>query len=74
MKEISLTINKGQSIGLIGKSGSGKTTLVDVLLGLFIPQSGNIKVDGISVYSNLRSWQDKLGYVPQTIFLIDDTV
>ncbi|WP_319421890.1 ABC transporter ATP-binding protein [Pleurocapsa sp. FMAR1] len=74
LKEIYLTINKGQSIGLIGKSGSGKTTLVDVLLGLFIPQSGDIKVDGISVYNNLRSWQDKLGYVPQTIFLIDDTV
>jgi ATP-binding cassette, subfamily B, bacterial PglK len=74
LKEISLTINKGQSIGLIGKSGSGKTTLVDVLLGLFIPQSGDIKVDGISVYNNLRAWQDQLGYVPQTIFLIDDTI
>jgi ATP-binding cassette, subfamily B, bacterial PglK len=74
LKEISLTINKGESIGLIGKSGSGKTTLVDVLLGLFIPQSGDIKVDGISVYNNLRGWQDQLGYVPQTIFLIDDTI
>ncbi|MBW4534574.1 MAG: ABC transporter ATP-binding protein/permease [Pleurocapsa minor HA4230-MV1] len=74
LKEISLTINKGQSIGLIGKSGSGKTTLVDVLLGLFMPQSGDIKVDGISVYNNLRAWQDQLGYVPQTIFLIDDTI
>jgi ATP-binding cassette, subfamily B, bacterial PglK len=74
LKEISLTINKGQSIGLIGKSGSGKTTLVDVLLGLFVPQSGDIQVDGISVYSNLRAWQNQIGYVPQTIFLIDDTV
>jgi ABC-type multidrug transport system fused ATPase/permease subunit len=74
LKEISLTINKGQSIGLIGKSGSGKTTMVDVLLGLFVPQSGDIKVDGISIYSNLRAWQDQLGYVPQTIFLIDDTI
>lgn len=74
LKEISLTINKGQSIGLIGKSGSGKTTLVDVLLGLFIPQSGDIKIDGISIYKNLRGWQDKLGYVPQSIFLIDDTL
>ncbi|MEY2833034.1 MAG: hypothetical protein RLZZ574_2293 [Cyanobacteriota bacterium] len=74
LDKISLTIQKGQSIGLIGKSGSGKTTLVDVLLGLSLPQSGDIKVDGISIYNNLRSWQDKLGYVPQTIFLIDDTV
>ncbi len=74
LDEISLTIQKGQSIGLIGKSGSGKTTLVDVVLGLFTPQSGDIKVDGSSVYNNLRAWQNLLGYVPQTIFLTDDTL
>ncbi|WP_309476445.1 ABC transporter ATP-binding protein [Scytonema millei] len=74
LDEISLTIQKGQSIGLIGKSGSGKTTLVDVVLGLFLPQSGDIKVDGVSVYEDLRAWQNLLGYVPQSIFLIDDTV
>ena len=74
LDEISLTIQKGQSIGLIGKSGAGKTTLVDVFLGLFIPQSGDIRVDGTSVYSNLRDWQNMLGYVPQSIFLIDDTL
>jgi ATP-binding cassette, subfamily B, bacterial PglK len=74
LDEISLTIQKGQSIGLIGKSGAGKTTLVDVLLGLFTPQSGDIKVDGVSVYDNLRAWQNLLGYVPQSIFLIDDTL
>lgn len=76
LNEISLEIKKGQSIGLIGKSGAGKTTLVDVLLGLFIPQSGDIKVDGCSVYSgdNLRAWQNLLGYVPQSIFLTDDTL
>ena len=74
LDKISLTIQKGQSIGLIGKSGSGKTTLVDVVLGLFTPQFGDIKVDNCSVYSNLRAWQNLLGYVPQTIFLIDDTL
>ncbi len=74
LDEISLTIQKGQSIGLIGKSGAGKTTLVDVLLGLFTPQSGDIKVDDVSVYSNLHAWQNMLGYVPQSIFLIDDTL
>ncbi|MFO5494623.1 MAG: ABC transporter ATP-binding protein, partial [Cuspidothrix sp.] len=74
LKDISLSIRKGESIGLIGKSGAGKTTLVDVLLGLFIPQLGDIKVDGISIYSNLRAWQNMLGYVPQSIFLIDDTL
>ncbi len=71
---IDLKIEKGQSIALIGKSGAGKTTLVDVILGLLIPQSGDIKVDGISIYSDLRSWQDVIGYVPQSIFLIDDTL
>ena len=74
LDEISLTIHKGQSIGIIGKSGSGKTTLVDVILGLFDPQVGDIKVDGVSVYHNLRAWQNILGYVPQTIFLTDDTL
>lgn len=74
LKDISLSIRKGESIGLIGKSGAGKTTLVDVLLGLFTPQFGDIKVDGVSVYSNLRAWQNMLGYVPQSIFLIDDTL
>jgi ABC-type multidrug transport system fused ATPase/permease subunit len=72
--EISLTLKKGESIALIGKSGAGKTTLVDVLLGLLVPQSGDIKVDNLSVYENLRSWQDLIGYIPQTIFLIDDTI
>ena len=74
LDEISLTIHKGQSIGIIGKSGSGKTTLVDVLLGLFTLQSGDIMVDGVSVYRDLRAWQNLLGYVPQSIFLIDDTL
>jgi ATP-binding cassette, subfamily B, bacterial PglK len=75
IKDISLTIQKGESIALIGKSGAGKTTLVDVLLGLLIPDSGDIQVDGVSVYtSSLRSWQNLIGYIPQSIFLIDDTI
>lgn len=74
LDEISLTIEKGHSIGLIGKSGSGKTTLVDVLMGLLSPQSGDILLDGVSVYSHLRAWQNLIGYVPQSIFLIDDTL
>jgi ABC-type multidrug transport system fused ATPase/permease subunit len=74
LQDISLSIRRGESIGLIGKSGAGKTTLVDVFLGLLIPQFGDIKVDGISVYKNLRAWQNMLGYVPQSIFLIDDTL
>ena len=71
---ISLNLIKGQSIALIGKSGAGKTTLVDVILGLLQPNSGDIRVDGRSIYSNLRSWQNLIGYIPQSIFLIDDTI
>ncbi len=75
LKDISLTLKKGQSIGLIGKSGAGKTTLVDVILGLLLPESGDIKVDGASVYQNgIRSWQNLIGYIPQSIFLTDDTI
>lgn len=72
--DVSLTIRKGESIALIGKSGAGKTTLSDVFLGLLIPQSGDIQVDGVSVYSDLRSWQNLIGYIPQSIFLMDDTI
>ena len=71
---ISLNLVKGQSIALIGKSGAGKTTLVDVILGLLQPESGDISVDGRSIYSSIRSWQNLIGYIPQSIFLIDDTI
>ncbi|MBE9125767.1 MULTISPECIES: ABC transporter ATP-binding protein [unclassified Coleofasciculus] len=74
VKDISLSLKKGESIALIGKSGAGKTTLVDVILGLLEPQSGDIQVDAVSVYDNIRSWQNLIGYIPQSIFLIDDTM
>ncbi|MBE9179718.1 ABC transporter ATP-binding protein/permease [Oculatella sp. LEGE 06141] len=74
LTDVSLEIPKGSSIALIGKSGAGKTTLVDVILGLLTPESGDIQVDGVSVYNDLRSWQNLIGYIPQTIFLTDDTV
>ena len=69
-----MTIRKGESIALIGQSGAGKTTLVDVILGLLRPQSGDICVDGQSIYSDIRAWQNLVGYIPQSIFLIEDTI
>ncbi len=74
LDRIALEIKKGESIGLIGRSGAGKTTLVDTILGLLVPQSGDITVDGTSIYTDLRAWQNSIGYVPQSIFLIDDTL
>ncbi len=74
LHNISLKIHKGQSIALIGKSGSGKTTLVNVLLGLLTPEAGDIRIDNHSIYTNLRGWQNLVGYIPQSIFLTDDTI
>ncbi|MGB3312384.1 MAG: ABC transporter ATP-binding protein [Nodosilinea sp.] len=74
INDISLEINKGESIAFIGKSGAGKTTLVDIILGVLTPQEGDITVDGVSIYKNLRAWQNLVGYIPQSIFLLDDTV
>ena len=74
LKNISLTIQRGESIGFIGASGAGKSTLVDILLGLLTPDSGEVLVDDKDIQENLRNWQDQIGYVPQSIFLTDDTL
>lgn len=71
---VSLTITKGQSVAFVGQSGAGKTTIVDVMLGLLSPTKGAIYVDGVDVASQLAGWQRKLGYIPQQIYLADDTV
>ena len=60
---------------MVGATGSGKTTLVDIILGLFEAQQGTLEVDGQVINKhNIRSWQSSIGYVPQQIFLADDTV
>ena len=71
---ISLSITKGQAIALVGESGSGKTTLVDVILGLLPPSQGEILVDEENILSNLTNWQSQIGYIPQSIYLCDDTI
>jgi ABC-type multidrug transport system fused ATPase/permease subunit len=74
LRNVSLSIPRGASVGFIGGSGAGKSTLVDIMLGLLTPVSGTVKVDGIDIQTNLRGWQDRIGYVPQSIFLTDDTL
>ena len=71
---ISMEIHAGESIGLIGTSGSGKTTLVDVLLGLLEPQRGVIRYNDQSLRGNLPLWRHQVAYLPQQVFLIDDTL
>jgi ABC-type multidrug transport system fused ATPase/permease subunit len=74
LDNLSIKIQKGTTIGIIGKSGSGKSTLIDILLGLHNQTSGEILVDGINISNNIRSWQKNIGYVPQNVYLIDDTI
>jgi ATP-binding cassette, subfamily B, bacterial PglK len=74
-ENFNLRVRPNTSVALVGATGSGKTTAIDLLLGLLEPQSGHLKVDGVSVTAaNMASWQKNLGYVPQEIFLADDTV
>ena len=74
LRDVSLSIPKGSAVGIIGQSGAGKSTLIDVILGLLPLEKGSVEVDGINIDTNIRSWQDKIGYVSQTIFLTDDTL
>ena len=74
LKDVSVSIPRNRSIALIGPSGSGKTTLADVILGVLEPQSGHIYADGTDVYEQLHAWHRIVGYIPQAIYLMDDTI
>lgn len=69
-----LEIPVGNSVGIVGSSGSGKTTIVDIMLGLLRTQSGTIYADGVDVSSNYQGWLKNIGYIPQTIFMLDTTI
>lgn len=74
LRDVNLSIRRGTMVGFQGQSGAGKTTLVDLLMGLLEPTRGDILVDGASIHDSLPGWQAHIGYVPQSIFLIDDTL
>lgn len=75
LKNVTISIPAGKFVAIIGHSGAGKTTIVDLIAGLFIPQSGDVCIDGISLRKlNIFAWRKMIGYVPQEIFLFHESV
>jgi ABC-type multidrug transport system fused ATPase/permease subunit len=69
-----MEVKKGQSVGIMGPSGAGKSTVVDILLGLLRVQAGTITCDGVNIFDNYADWLSKIGYIPQSIYLIDESI
>lgn len=69
-----MEIPVGAAVGIVGTSGAGKTTVVDILLGLLEIQTGGVYADGVNIKENYRSWLKNVGYIPQMIFMLDDTI
>jgi ABC-type multidrug transport system fused ATPase/permease subunit len=74
IRDISLKVPKGHAVGLVGQTGAGKSTLVDIMLGLLPPSDGVVRVDDQNLYENRDLWSGRIGYVPQSIYLMDDTL
>ena len=74
LSNINIKISSGEAVGFVGQSGSGKSTLIDIMLGLLEPQNGSILINGQTIENVKQSWQKQIGYIPQTIFLMDDSL
>ena len=74
LEHADMTVPAGKSVGIVGASGAGKTTIVDVMLGLLEQQEGTVTADGVNIRDNYRGWLKNIGYIPQTIFLSDDSI
>jgi len=74
LSNVNLKIEAGSKVGIIGKSGAGKSTFIDLTLGLLEPTKGNILVDNKNILENIIGWQSQIGYVPQDVYLLDDTI
>lgn len=74
LNNVNLTIKKGTTVAFIGSTGSGKTTMVDIILGLLTPVKGAVMADGINVHEQPKTFHAQVGYIPQTIYLSDDTI
>lgn len=74
LRSVSFAVSSGESFGIVGKTGSGKSTLLDVVLGILEPDRGTVSVDGASLAERRDAWQRSIGYVPQEVYLVDDTL
>ena len=74
LENVNLIVNKNSFVGIGGESGSGKSTLIDIIMGILKPNSGEVLVDNKSIFNSVDSWQKKIGYVSQNIFLTPDTI
>ena len=74
LKNVNISVQRGEAVGFVGQSGSGKSTLIDILLGLLDPKNGSVSINGLSIGEVKRQWQHIVGYIPQTIFLMDDSL
>ena len=75
LRNINLEIKKGEKVGIVGESGSGKSTLIDIIIGLYKPEKGEVYIDNeVLNEENLKSWRQKIGYIPQSIYLSDGDV
>jgi len=74
LREVCVCIKAGEAVGFVGQSGSGKSTLIDIMLGLLEPQSGSVLINGQEISQVKTAWQKSIGYIPQTIFLMDDSL
>ena len=74
LRGVSLAIRRGESLGIVGPTGAGKSTLVDLIVGLLPPSLGRVRIDGVDLAGRARDWRRQVGYVPQAIVLLDDTI
>ena len=74
IENLNLEIKANTTIGIIGKSGSGKSTLIDIIVGILNPNIGEVIIDSKNINEVKREWQNNIGYIPQSIYLLDDTI